>query len=167
MTRRLAILAIAASLTLAACGKPAVPTVTTDTLPDEVVAKWLGAMNDFNPDAVRGMLAPNAKIMPPNVASVSGADAIIEYYKGTLASELDFEFVREAQAMAGGLAVAEGTYKVRNVTTGSDIEQGKWMSVWVNLDGSWKVARIMTNTDSAVAAPVVGVEEMAEGGDAG
>jgi hypothetical protein len=30
--------------------------------------------------------------------------------------------------------------------------------VWVNKDGAWKVARLMTNTDYKVATPEVDVE---------
>jgi len=109
--------------------------------------------------AEMALMMPNAKIMPPNVASVSGIDNILDYYKGTLADELDFEFTRETSAEAGGMADAEGGYKVRNNTNGEYIETGKWMAVFVNADGAWRVARLMTNTDSPVAAPTVEVEE--------
>ena len=102
--------------------------------------------------------------MPPNVATVSGIDDIIQYYKGTLADELDFEYMRDASATAGGMAAAEGTCEVRNKTTGEYIEQGKWMAVFVNTDDGWRVARLMTNTD----APVSGVKvEMNEAEDEG
>jgi limonene-1,2-epoxide hydrolase len=152
-----------AALLVSACGqqKPA-PTVAVDTaLPEEVVSQFVAAMDEFNPDAVRNLFTPHAKIMPPNVATVSGIDNIIDYYRGTLADELDFEMTRDASGVSGGLAAAEGTYKVLNKTTGEYIEQGKWMAVFVNTDGGWKVARFMTNTDARVAAPAVEVEEPA------
>ena len=165
MTRNLATSMALAGLMLAACARqeaPA-PVAATEGVPDEVVANFVAALDQFNPDAVRELMTPNAKIMPPNVAAISGIDAILEYYKGSLADELDFEFSREASAESGGLAAAEGAYKVKNLTTGEYVEQGKWMAVFVQVDGQWKVARLMTNTDAPVAAPVVGVEEPAAG----
>lgn len=159
-TRKLVIMTTAAAVVVAACGQQKAPAVATDVaLPDEVVSQFVAAMDDFNPDAVRGLFTPNAKIMPPNVAAISGIDNILDYYKGALADELDFEFARDASGASGGLAAAEGTYKVRNTTTGEYIEEGKWMAVYAKVDGHWKVARLMTNTDSAVAAPSVEVEE--------
>ena len=157
-TRRLAIMAAAAGLTLGACGQQKAPITVTDSVPDEVVTRFMTAMDNFNPDAVRALMTANAKIMPPNVAAISGIDNIIEYYKGALADELDFEFTRDASAAAGGMAAAEGAYKVRNKATGEYIEQGKWMAVFVNTGDGWRVARLMTNTDAPVRAATVDVE---------
>jgi len=159
-TRRLAMATVVFALVVSACGQQkAPPSAMEMALPEEAAAQFIAAMDDFNPDAVRELFTPNAKVMPPNVATITGIDDIIEYYRGTLADELDFEFTRDAAGTSGGLAAAEGTYKVRNNTTGEYIEQGKWMAVFVNADGKWKVARFMTNTDAPVAAPAVEVEE--------
>ena len=165
MTRSVVTSMALTGLILAACARNEAPAPVTATagVPDEVVANFVAAMDQFNPGAVRELMMSNAKIMPPNVAAISGIDGIIEYYQGTLADELDFEFTREASAESGGLAAAEGTYRVKNVTTGEYIEQGKWMAVFAQVDGKWKVARLMTNTDAPVAAPVVGVEEAVAG----
>jgi len=161
--RRAALATTVAALVLAGCGQQKAPPVAVDTaLPEEVVSQFLAALDDFNPDAVRGLFTANAKLMPPNVATISGIDNIIEYYRGSLADELDFEFTRDASGTSGGLAAAEGAYKVRNTTTGEYIEQGKWMAVFVKADGKWQVARMMTNTDAPVAAPAVEVEVEAE-----
>lgn len=157
---RTASLAAVAGIVLGACAQKEPPVQVTQGVPDEVVSRFVAAMDDFNPDAVRALMMPNAKIMPPNVASVSGIDNILDYYNGVLADELDFEFTREASAEAGDMAVAEGGYQVKNNTTGEYIEQGKWMAVFVNVDGTWRVARLMTNTDAPVAAPTVEVEEV-------
>jgi hypothetical protein len=75
---------------------------------------------------------------------------------------LDLVAMSELQKHAptrAGLAAAEGAYKVKNLVTGEYIEEGKWMAVWVNVDGTWRVARLMSNTDAPVRAPVVGVDD--------
>jgi limonene-1,2-epoxide hydrolase len=160
--RKHAVATVATALMVAACGQQAAPPAALEmTLPEEAVTQFVAAMDEFNPDAVRELFTANAKVMPPNVATVSGIDDIVDYYKGTLADELDFEMTRDGAGTGGGLAAAEGAYKVRNNTTGEYIEQGKWMAVFVNVDGKWKVARFMTNTDAPVAAPAVEVEEPA------
>jgi hypothetical protein len=61
--------------------------------------------------------------------------------------------------MTSGLAVAEGTYRIRNKTTNAYIEQGKWMAVFAKLDGAWKLARLMSNTDSATKSASVDLDE--------
>lgn len=160
MTRRLAIATAAAGLLLAACGQKQAPVVIADSMPEEVVGQFMAALDDFNPDAVRELFTPNAKLMLPNVATITGIDNIVEYYKGALADELDFELTRDTAGISGGLAAAEGTYRIRNTVTGEYIEQGKWMAVFAKVDGKWKVARYMTNTDSPVATPGVEVEEL-------
>ena len=163
--RSTALAAASAGLLLAACAQKQAPALT-EGVPEEVIAGFVAAMDEFNPEAVRAVFTPNAKVMPPNVASITGIDDIVEYYKGSLADELDFEFTRDASAMAaGGLSAAEGSYKVRNKVSGEYIEQGKWMAVFVNVDGTWRVARFMTNTDAPVAAPTVDVEESEAGGE--
>jgi len=159
ISRNLAIVAASALLALSACGGQKAPPAVTEGVPDEVVGQFLSAMAEFNPEAIRGLLSPNAKIMPPNVASITGTDNIIDYYKGALSDQLAWEWTRDAAGMTPGLAVAEGTYRIRNKTTNEYVEQGKWMTVFAKIDGAWKLARLMTNTDAPVAAPVVDVEE--------
>jgi hypothetical protein len=162
MSRNLAIVAATALLALTACGGQKAPPAIAEGVPEEVVSQFLSAMDKFDPEAIRGLLSPNAKIMPPNVAAISGADDLIEYYKGSLADELEWEWTRDASGMTSGLAVAEGSYRIRNKTTNAYIEQGKWMAVFAKLDGAWKLARLMTNTDSAMKSASIDLEESDE-----
>jgi hypothetical protein len=159
MSRNLAIVAATALLALAACGGQKAPPAIAEGVPDEVVSQFLSAMDEFTPEAIRGLLSPNAKIMPPNVESVTGTENIIDYYKGALSDELEWEWTRDASGMTSGLAVAEGTYRILNKTTNAYIEQGKWMAVFAKLDGAWKLARLMSNTDSATKSASVDLDE--------
>jgi hypothetical protein len=159
ISRNLAIVAATALLALSACGGQKAPPAVVEGVPDEVVSQFLSAMSEFNPEAIRGLLSPNAKIMPPNVESVTGTDNIVDYYKGALSDQLAWEWTRDASGMSSGLAVAEGTYRIRNKATDAYIEQGKWMAVFAKIDGAWKLARLMTNTDSATKSGSVDLEE--------
>ena len=63
--------------------------------------------------------------------------------------------------MIGNVGLAEGSYRVKNLANDTYVEEGKYLAVWVNQDGQWKVARMMTNTDYQVARTSVEVEEPA------
>jgi hypothetical protein len=71
MSRNLAIVAATALLALTACGGQKAPPAIAEGVPEEVVSQFLSAMDKFDPEAIRGLLSPNAKIMPPNVATSS------------------------------------------------------------------------------------------------
>jgi len=159
ISRNLAIIAATALLTLSACGGQKAPPAIAEGVPEEVVNQFLSAMSEFNPEAIRGLLSPNAKIMPPNVESVTGIDDIVDYYKGALSDELEWEWTRDASGMTSDLAVAEGTYRIRNKTINAFIEQGKWMAVFAKVDGVWKLARLMTNTDAPAKSGSIDLEE--------
>ncbi len=129
------------------------------TLPEEASAKLAQLLDQFDPVALGNMLTDNARLLPPNVPAIDGRDAIVDYYKGTVASELDYEVTPLKTATVGNVGLAEGTYKVKNVATGAYVEEGKYLTVWVNEGGQWKVARMMTNTDFQVARTSVTVEQ--------
>lgn len=127
-------------------------------MPEDVAVEMGRLLDQFDPVALGNMLMDNARLLPPNVPAIEGRDAIVEYYKGTVANELDYEVVPLKRVMIGNIGLAEGTYKVKNLTSGNYVEEGKYMTVWVNQGGQWKVARMMTNTDYQVARTSVTVE---------
>ena len=81
-------------------------------------------------------------------------DAIVAYYQGGVSKHLKWDFAVENRVMLGHVALAEGTYKVSSSATGSEIEAGKWLSVWGYQDGAWKIARLAVspNYDALAAA---------------
>ena len=48
----------------------------------------------------------------------------------------------------------QGTYKVRNVQTGVDVEFGDYLNVWRKTDGHWKAYRSMYNVTRSPGALV-------------
>jgi hypothetical protein len=161
-TRRLPVAAAfaASALTLGACSQspPPAAEIKVVEMPEERSAALARLLEELDPVGLGNILTDNARLLGPNMAAIEGRDAIVEYYKGSVDKQLDFEVAPQTRVTIGEVALAEGTYKVRNVTTGEYIEDGKYMTVWVNKDGAWKVARLMTNTDYKVATPEVDVE---------
>lgn len=164
--RTLAITAIAtASLTVAACsgGEPPAGGRVADVvaMPPESGIQLAQLLDQFDPVALGDLLTEDARLLPPNIPAIDGRDAIVEHYKGVVAAELDYEVTPLRSAMIGNVGIAEGTYRVKNLTNDTYVEDGKYMAVWVNRDGEWKVARMMVNTDYQVARASVSVEEPA------
>jgi ketosteroid isomerase-like protein len=151
-----------ASLTIAACSgdKPAADCVPAAvSMPEEVTAELARLLDEFDPVGLGNLLADNARLLPPNVPVVEGRDAIIEHYRGSVARELHHEITPLTQVVIGNIGLAEGNYRVKNLTNDTYVEDGKFMIVWVNQDGEWKVARLMINTDYQVARTSVTVDE--------
>lgn len=153
---------VVASLTVAACsgGKSAADCeAAAASLPAEVTAEMARLLDEFDPVGLGNLIADNARLLPPNVPAVEGREAIIEHYKGAVARELHHEVTPLTQVMIGNVGLAEGSYRVKNLTNGTYVEDGKFMTVWVNQDGAWKIARLMINTDYQVAHTSITVDE--------
>lgn len=163
-TRAITAIAIA-SLTVAACsgGEPPAAERAPDVaaMPAEASNQLAQLLDQFDPEAFGNLLVDDARLLPPNIPAIDGREAIVEYYKGAVAAELDYEVTPLRSAMIGNVGIAEGTYRVKNLTNDTYVEDGKYMTVWVNRDGQWKVARMMVNTDFQVARASVSVEEPA------
>lgn len=158
--RRLTLAALAAAgIALAACSggqQPQEKTLTSEPpeMPTERAAEFAKLLSESNPDAIAAMLTSGARLFPPNSPVVDGPAAIVEYYKGAVSKHLTWQLAVENRVMLGHVALAEGNYRVTSTATGSEIEAGKWLSVWGYQDGAWKVARLIVspNYDALAAA---------------
>ena len=51
--------------------------------------------------------------------------------------------------MRGDLGVEQGTYRVRDVQRGVDVEYGEYLNVWRRTNGQWRAYRSMYNITMA------------------
>ncbi len=56
--------------------------------------------------------------------------------------------------VSGDVAMEQGTYRVRNVIQGVDVEYGDYLNVWRKTSGQWKAFRSMYNVTYAPTAMV-------------
>jgi ketosteroid isomerase-like protein len=152
-TRPFAMIAAAAWM-LAACSGREQPAAGSAAefgpMPAEPAAEAARLLNEFDPDALGKLLTDNARLLPPNVPAIEGRDAILEYYDGIVGETIKYEATPLNAVTVGNVGLAEGSYRVKNLTTGADVETGKYLMVWVNQDGQWKIARIVSNSDAQV-----------------
>lgn len=103
--------------------------------------------------AIDSMFAPDAKSYPPGNAAVSGVPALhaftVEFLKAGLTDfrETSTDFYGDAEYVAdAGTYVA--TYGPDHVT-----ERGKYLNVWQQVNGNWKIKSNMWNNDAPAATP--------------
>lgn len=149
----------AAILLLGACAE------REQTLPREVTTAIETAFNRDDPDGIAAVFAEDARILPEGGAAIVGRDAIRDWYADQISHEISFDTDTTLQLVQGDLAVEQGTYRVRNVAKGADVEAGKYLTVWRRTGEHWKLFRMMFNTDLAPRA-AVSVAEEPEAGEA-
>lgn len=141
-----------------ACGGPTPATTRAERLPFDLEAtrRHIAQRNErFTTAHVAGdiatidsMFAPDAKSFPPGAAAVTGLPALhaftVEYLKAGVT-----EFREETTDFYGNAeyVVDAGTYVVTygpaHVT-----ERGKYLNVWTQVNGTWKIKANMWNTDA-------------------
>ena len=102
---------------------------------------------------IDSMFAPDAKSFPPGAAAVTGLQAMhdftVEYIKAGLT-----DFREESTDFYGNadFVVDAGTYVV---TYGPEhvTERGKYLNVWKQVNGSWKIQSNIWNSDAPVPTP--------------
>lgn len=100
--------------------------------------------------AIDAMFLPDARSYPPGAPAAVGIAAIhdltVEFLKAGVT-----EFREETTAFYGGAeyVVDEGTYVL---TYGAGVtERGKYINVWKQVGGNWRIQANIWNTDAGIA----------------
>ena len=140
----------AAALLLAGCA-------THDNeaqLPSDVTNALEMAFNKGDVQACADLYTDDAEIISDHNTSVVGKKAIDEFFKQQVNTDLLFDTDSKISVVSGNVAMEQGTYKVRNVQTGVDVEFGDYLNVWRKTNGHWKAYRSMYNVTRAPGALV-------------
>jgi ketosteroid isomerase-like protein len=142
-----------ASMLMACAGFTACGSVQ-DELPQTVTT---AVTRDFNQgDALRtaANYTDDAEILPPRHPVIEGKPAIAAFFEANIDKYIAFGNDTTWTMVRGDLGIEQGTYKVRNVKVGEDVETGKYIRIWKRTAGGWKLYRDMFSPDSAVAVGV-------------
>jgi ketosteroid isomerase-like protein len=108
-------------------------------------------------EACAAFYADDGRIMPPNAPAAEGPKAIAEVWKGLFQLKdfsLTFEPSRIAVAGAADVAYDIGTYSLSFVGEQGPVQdRGKYVVVWKKVQGDWKVAADIFNSDGPTPAP--------------
>jgi ketosteroid isomerase-like protein len=149
---------VAATLIMAGC-------VTHDEqqLPRDVTMALEMAFNKGDVQACTDLYTDDAEIISDRNNPVIGKKAINEFFRQQVSTDLLFDTDSKVTVVSGDVAMEQGTYKVRNVAQGVDVEFGDYLNVWRRTNGQWKAYRSMYNVTRQPAALV----SVAPAGDRG
>lgn len=120
------------------------------------VSDWLELIRKRDAAGIAQLYTEDGALMPPGAPAAEGRQAIEEAWRGMMETpgfELTFEPTEIIVSSAGDMALDRGTY--RFTSSGSDgpvTDTGKYVVVWRNVDGSWKAAADIFNSDGPPAA---------------
>jgi ketosteroid isomerase-like protein len=150
-------------MTFAACAAEKAPeagaTPEVAAMPAEPAAEMARLLNEFDPVALGNLITEDARLLAPNIPAIEGRAAIVEYYDGVVDEKIKYDAAPLRSVLVGNVGITEGEYQVKNLNTDTQVESGKYMAVWVNQAGQWKIARLVTNTDAQVARTTIEVED--------
>lgn len=125
------------------------------TLPNDVTTALASAFTRGDVAACAALYSDDAEILSDdNTHTVRGKEAIAAFFKEQVARDILFSTDSSVSVVRGDLAMDQGTYRVRNVNRGIDVEYGEYMNVWRLQDGQWRVFRSMYNVTMSQRAAV-------------
>jgi ketosteroid isomerase-like protein len=123
-------------------------------LPNEVTSALEMAYNKGDIQACADLYTDDAEIISDHNHSVVGKKAIGEFFEQQVSTDLLFDTDSKISVVSGNVAMEQGTYRIRNVQTGVDVEFGDYLNVWRRSDGHWKAYRSMYNVTRSPGALV-------------
>ena len=142
-------LPVAAALVLGGCAAHNEP-----QLPSDVTMALEMAFNKGDIQACADLYTDDAQIISDRNNPVVGKKAIGEFFKQQVSTDLMFDTDSKLTVVSGNVAMEQGTYKVRNVVQGVDVEFGDYLNVWRRTNGQWKAFRSMYNVTHSPGALV-------------
>jgi ketosteroid isomerase-like protein len=123
-------------------------------LPNDVTTALASAFTRGDVQACAALYSDDAEILSDDAPTVRGKPAIAAFFKDQVARDILFSTDSSVSVVRGDLAMDQGTYRVRNVDRGVDVEYGEYLNVWRLEDGQWRVFRSMYNVRMSPQAAV-------------
>ena len=154
------------ALALAGCGPAPAPSTEPQATPapaptatdisatiQPMTEAWQGAWNRGDAATIAALYGPEAKLMVPGAELATGPAEILAALEAAVGAKGDTSLQIESSGTEayGVIAVETGSY----VTTGGDgahLDHGKFLAVWKQQAGEWKLYRDIWNSSMAPAA---------------
>jgi len=116
-------------------------------------AEFMAATTKSDGAAVAALYAPKGQVLPPNGEPVEGADAIQKFWQGAMNSGVAAVGLKTSEVYGhGNIATEVGRYELKD-KAGKVIDHGKYIVVWRQVDGKWRLFRDMFSSNVAAAKP--------------
>lgn len=144
-------------LALGACTKPAEPTAAFDiekakTAITEVNQKMMEAVTKGDSSAFASLYHSQAIVMPANDEAVSGTEKITSSVGGLIRTGMLLKLTTSSVWGDADLVVEEGGYEMTD-KSGTHIDHGKYIVLWKEENGQWKLYRDIWNSSMPMAPP--------------
>jgi len=117
--------------------------------------QWLALIRDHDAAAVSRLYTEDGAMMAPGAPIAQGQPALEQAWGGLMQMPgfgLTFEADQIVVASGGDMALDRGVYEFSlDGPDGPTKDIGKYVVVWRNVDGQWKVAADIFNSDGAPA----------------
>lgn len=119
-------------------------------------ARWLELIRNKDADGIRQLYAEDGVVLPQNGKAAVGRDAIGRWWASQMtapAYALTFGTDQLLFSTARDMALDRGWYRFSaQGPDGAINDSGKYVVVWRKIDGDWKVAADIYNTDLPAAS---------------
>lgn len=119
----------------------------------EINEQWLALIRDHDAAAVAKLYAADGAMMAPGAPIAQGQPALEKAWSGLMQMPgfgLTFKADQIVVASSGDMALDRGAYQLSlDGPNGAMTDIGKYVVVWRNVDGRWKVAADIFNSDGA------------------
>ncbi len=118
---------------------------------EEMNVKWVAAFKERDFAWLEALYTSDGLLLPSNSPPIEGPQAIVEVWKswGELPNvEIEFGADRVEASSSGDMAYDFGWYTFAFDTDDGRVEdKGKYVIVWKNVGGAWKVAADIFNSN--------------------
>lgn len=98
--------------------------------------------------AIAAIYAPNGSIMPPNVETVTGREALEAFWLEFLSTGNIININANQVRANGNIGYRVGTYTIASPHN-ELIDKGKYVEVWHHMDDGWRLMYDIFNSDRA------------------
>ena len=129
---------LALLIALAACGRREQALIFSG----EAAQEWEAARANNDAEAMAAIHTEDAQVMPPNSPVVEGRSAIRSYYRNVFETQaVPAKFDEREVIVFGDITYRQGIYEME--LPAGRTEYGKFMELWKNVNGEWKLHRAM------------------------
>jgi uncharacterized protein (TIGR02246 family) len=115
------------------------------------VARWLQLVQSKDAAGIAQLYAEDGAVMPPNGPIGKGRAAIQQTWASMMSTpgfSLTFAPEQIVISASGDMALDRGTYRLTIAPSGNaQTDTGKYVVVWRKIDGEWKAAADIFNSD--------------------
>jgi uncharacterized protein (TIGR02246 family) len=115
-------------------------------------AKWQESFNAGDGAGIAALYTDDGQILPPGAATVSGRENIAAFWQEALSAGGISATLETVEVVTQGNHATEvGRFSMTDAD-GNTVEQGKYLILWRQEQGEWRLARDIWNSDGAPAA---------------